>query len=110
MTTAMKLSAVLFTTAALGACATSAPPPRYEPAPPRYAQPESQRMSLHDRVHDALAQQMGRAASGISVRVAGSEVHLSGHVGSQADHNRAHDVAHRVDGVSSVHHKDLRVH
>lgn len=102
-----KLSIVVLAALVLGACASSPPPPpapRYEPAP----QPAT--MSLQDRVHDALQRQMGNAASGISVRVNGSTVFLSGHVGSQADRTRAHDIAHDVSGVSSVNHEVLRVH
>lgn len=67
-------------------------------------------MSMHDRVHDALQHQMGSAASGITVRVEGSTVFLGGHVGSQADHDRGHDIAHGVSGVSSVQHSALKVH
>jgi osmotically-inducible protein OsmY len=66
--------------------------------------------SLHDRVHDALSSGMGAAASDIEVRVEGTMVFLSGHVGSQADHDRAHQIAHDVPGVTMVHHEELVVH
>lgn len=108
-----KLSIAMPAALVLGACASSPPPgPIYEPAPaPRYEPaPQPAPMSLHDRVHDALQRQMGSAASGISVRVDGSAVYLGGHVGSQVDHDRAHDIAHGVSGVTSVNHKGLRVH
>lgn len=99
---------------ALAACASSPPPPAssppYQPPPPPYQPSPPPAMSLQDRVHDALQRQMGAAASGISVRVEGSKAFLSGHVGSQADSNRAHDIAHDVSGVSSVDHSGLRVH
>lgn len=104
------LSIALGSALLVGACASKAPPPNdppYQAPDPPYQAPA---LSLHDRVHDALVRDMGNAASGITVRVDGSKVFLGGHVGSQADHNRAHDVAHDVSGVSSVDHKGLRVH
>lgn len=110
----MKISKLLITLPAalmLGACAADSPPQRYEPAPQRYEPaPQAAPMSLHDRVHDALQNEMGSAASEISIRVDGSKVFLSGHVGSKADHTRAHDIAHDVAGVTAVDHKGLRVH
>ena len=110
----MRISRLLIAVPAailLGACASSPPPTQPPQSAPRYERaPQPATTSLHDRVHDALQSQMGSAASGISVRVEGSTVFLGGHVGSQADHNRAHEIAHDVSGVSSVNHEALRVH
>lgn len=128
-----KISIALSAALALGACASNSPSqsgydsdkqadmePASEPAmePAMASGMESERdadmgsssMSLHDRVHGALQQKMGSAASGISVRVEGSKVFLDGHVGSQADHDRAHEIAHDVSGVTSVEHGSLKVH
>lgn len=124
-----KISIALSAALALCACASNSPStsgydsdkqtgmePTSEPAMEPAMEPEqgpdmgSSLMTLHDRVHDALQQQMGSAASGISVRVDGSKVFLSGHVGSQADHDRAHEIAHDVSGVTSVDHGMLKVH
>ena len=58
--------------------------------------------SLHDRVHDALMEQMGPAVNDVGVRVEGSAVFLTGHVHSAADKERAHDIAHGVAGAGSV--------
>lgn len=119
--TFIALSAAL----ALGACASSSPSQSgydsdeqtaMEPTADLAMEPERDRdmgtsaMSLHDQVHDALQQQLGNAGSGISVRVDGSKVFLTGHVGSQADHDRAHDIAHGVSGVTSVDHRALKIH
>lgn len=93
----------------LGACASNAPPPRYDPEPPADA-PSAPTMSLHDQVHEALTYQMGSAASEIDVRVDGSKVYLTGTVSSQADHDRAHEIAHSVAGVTSVNHDGLHAH
>ncbi len=102
------ISTLLTTTAALflGACASN-PPNDYQPAPPQH---QAAHASMHDQVHAAINDQMGSAGSDISVRVDGSKVYLSGHVGSQADHQRAHDIAHHVAGVTMVDHKALVVH
>ena len=120
-----RISIALSAALALCACASNSPSqsgydsdkqsamePTSEPAMEREQGPDmgSSSMSLHDRVHDALQQQMGSAASGISVRVDGSKVFLDGHVGSQADHDRAHEIAHDVSGVTSVEHGTLKVH
>lgn len=83
------------------------PYPAY-PAPTPTPNPDM--MSIHDRVHAALTAAMGSAASDIEVRVDGSKVYLTGHVGSRANHDRAHDIAHRVSGVTSVDHSGLIVH
>ncbi len=106
----MKVISTLLTTSAalfLGACASN-PPNDYQPAPPPHHQ--AAHASMHDQVHAAINDQMGSAGSDISVRVDGTKVYLSGHVGSQADHDRAHDIAHRVAGVTMVDHKALVVH
>ena len=58
--------------------------------------------SLHDRVHDALMEQMGPAVNDLGVRIEGSAVFLTGHVHSEADKQRAHDIAHGVDGAGTV--------
>lgn len=109
------LSAAALSALALTACMSRpvvveapAPTPVYVPVP---AAPAPMPMaSLHDRVHGALMSGMGSAANDIEVRVEGTMVHLSGHVGSQADHQRAHDIAHDVSGVTMVHHDKLMVH
>lgn len=108
-----KLLIALSAALALGACASNSPPQRgYDSYGQSAREPDMGRssMSLHDRVHDALQQQLGRSGSGISVRVDGSKVFLSGHVGSQSDHDRAHDIAHGISGVTSVNHTALKVH
>ena len=66
-------------------------------------------MSLHDQVHAALQSGLGAAADGISVRVQGTKVYLSGHVATKADHDRAHEIAHDVPGVTFVDHSGLKV-
>ena len=58
--------------------------------------------SLHDRVHDALMEQMGPAVNDLGVRVEGSKVFLTGHVHSEADKQKAHDIAHGVAGATVV--------
>jgi hypothetical protein len=58
--------------------------------------------NLHDRVHDALMEQVGPAVNDLGVRVEGSKVFLTGHVHSEADRQRAHDIAHRVQGAGTV--------
>ena len=57
---------------------------------------------LHDRVHDALMEQMGPKVNDLGVRVDGSTVYLTGHVHSEADKQLAHDIAHRVRGAGTV--------
>ncbi len=79
------------------------------PMPETMPAPMPATMSLHDSVHAALMNAMGASANGIEVRVDGSRVYLSGHVATRADHNRAHQVAHDVAGVSSVDHSGLKV-
>lgn len=81
------------------------PVPMETPAP----MPMPASMSLHDQVHNALADGMGAAASGIEVRVDGTKVYLAGHVATKADHARAHDIAHDVPGVTDVDHSGLKV-
>lgn len=110
------LSAAALTVLSLSACMSRpvvvenpAPEPVYAPSP-SYPAPTQDMRSLHDRVHSALMSGMGSAANDISVRVDGSVVYLSGHVGSQADHNRAHEIAHDVAGVTNVDHSGLVVH
>lgn len=76
------------------------------PMPPM---PMPSNMSLHDRVHDALAAGLGSKASRIEVRVDGTSVWLSGHVPTKADHDRAHQIAHDVAGVTMVNHDGLKV-
>jgi osmotically-inducible protein OsmY len=58
--------------------------------------------SLHDRVHDALMEQMGPAVNDVGVTVKGSAVTLTGSVKSEADKQKAHDIAHGVSGAGSV--------
>ena len=99
----------------LGACMSTTPtrvvtPPPLERAPAVEYNAPSAPMSLHHQVHDALMNGMGAAASGIEVRVDGNTVYLTGHVASEADHNRAHDIAHGVAGVGTVNHSGLMVH
>lgn len=65
-------------------------------------------MNLHDRVHDALMAGMGSQASRIEVRVDGSNVYLSGRVPNKAAHDRAHQIAHDVAGVTNVNHDALK--
>ncbi len=86
------------------------PTPYPAPYPVPAPTPDPDMMSIHDRVHAALTAAMGSAASDIEVRVDGSKVYLTGHVGSSADHDRAHDIAHGVSGVTSVDHSGLIVH
>lgn len=101
--------------ALLGACMTSTPSRDYSPSPRdrgpavEYNAPSAP-MSLHDQVHSALRGGMGASASGIEVRVDRDAVYLTGHVASQADHERAHDIAHSVAGVRTVNHSGLMVH
>ncbi len=86
------------------------PYPAPYPVPVQTTTPNPAMMSLHDRVHGALMAGMGTAATDIKVRLDGSKVYLTGHVGSSANHNRAHTIAHNVSGVTSVDHSGLRVH
>src|SRR5688572_8273233 len=58
--------------------------------------------TLHDRVHDALMEQMGPAVNAVGVKVEGSKVILTGSVKSAADKKRAHDIAHGVRGATVV--------
>jgi hypothetical protein len=58
--------------------------------------------TLHDRVHDALMEQMGPKVNDVGVTLHGTMVHLTGHVHSEADKQRAHDIAHGVSGVTGV--------
>ncbi len=84
------------------------PVPVEVPAP--MPDPMPMPMSIHDSVHAALMNGMGAAANGIEVRVVGSRVYLSGHVATMADHDRAHEIAHGVAGVTEVDHSGLKVH
>ena len=105
------LAAVALSALALSACSSRPVVEEAPPPSPTYPDPApAPAASLHDRVHAALTSQMGAAASGITVRIEGTMVHLSGHVGSQADHERAHQIAHDVPGVTMVHHDELVVH
>lgn len=112
-----KMSVTVSVAALLSGCMAKSPPPDYNPPPKVYEEPavyeaprEPVSMSMHDQVHNALMDSMGTAASDIEVRVDGGTVYLTGHVGSKADHDRAHDIAHNVSGVSSVDHSGLVVH
>jgi osmotically-inducible protein OsmY len=58
--------------------------------------------TLHDRVHDALMEQMGPKVNDVGVTMHDTTVHLTGHVHSAADKQRAHDIAHGVSGVTAV--------
>ena len=82
-------------------------PPMSEPMPA--PMPAPMPMSIHDSVHQALMDGMGAAANDIAVRVDGSNVYLSGHVATMADHDRAHEIAHGVAGVTNVNHDGLKV-
>lgn len=109
------LAAALIAATGLVGCTTrpvvvEAPPPPPPPMPMPSPMPPPVQMSLHDRVHMALQDGMGSAASDITVRVDGSTVYLTGHVATKADHERAHDIAHDVPGVSTVDHSGLVVH
>lgn len=84
------------------------PVPVPEPYPVPTPAPDMS--SIHGRVHAALNNGMGSAASGIEVRAEGSKVWLTGHVGSTTDKQRAHDIAHGVAGVSTVDISGLMVH
>lgn len=109
------LAAALLAATAVSGCATrpvavEAPPPQPMDAPMPMPMPPASSMSLHDRVHSALQDGMGAAASDITVRVDGSQVYLTGHVGSKADHERAHAIVHDVPGVTLVEGSGLTVH
>lgn len=112
------LAAALLTVAALSACASrpmSADMPDSErsmpmPAPAAEPMPMPGSMSVHDRVHAALMSGMGSAGSDIEVRADGSKVYLTGHVGSNADRERAHAIAHDMSGVTMVDYSGLKVH
>jgi osmotically-inducible protein OsmY len=58
--------------------------------------------SLHDRVHDALMEQMGPKVNDVGVTVKGTDVFLTGSVRTQADKDQAHAIAHGVRGATSV--------
>ena len=58
--------------------------------------------SLHDRVHDALMEQMGPAVNNLGVKTNGSTVVLTGTVKTEADKQKAHDIAHGVQGAGTV--------
>ena len=106
-------------TFALSACYTArpvvvqAPPTEVVVPAPVEAQPmpmpAPMPMSIHDSVHQALMNGMGAAANDIQVRVDGNTVYLSGHVATMADHDRAHEIAHGVAGVTNVDHSGLHV-
>lgn len=120
------LAAALIAASTLGACYTARPVVVQTPAPPVQTvvvpvpvqgdmppadmpMPPAAPMSLHDQVHSALMSGLGSDADGISVRVEGTKVYLSGHVATKADHDRAHDIAHDVPGVTAVDHSELKV-
>lgn len=112
------LATAILAATALSACTTrpvvvETPPPEPMaapmPAPPPEPMPPPASTSLHDQVHDALQAGLGSAATGIEIRVDGSMVYLSGHVATSADHQRAHDIAHDVPGVTRVDHSGLMV-
>jgi hypothetical protein len=107
----MRIPTILFATGAalaLAACQGIAGP-RYEgriatpttatTVPSSWSVPGE---SLHERVHDALMEQMGPAVNDVGVRVDGSAVFLTGRVHSDADKQRAHAIAHGVEGATSV--------
>jgi osmotically-inducible protein OsmY len=58
--------------------------------------------TLHDRVHDALMEQMGPRVNDVGVKTDGSKVILTGSVATAADKKQAHDIAHGVRGVTVV--------
>ena len=58
--------------------------------------------TLHDRVHDALMEQMGPRVNDVGVKTDGSKVILTGSVKTAADKKQAHDIAHGVRGVTVV--------
>jgi len=57
---------------------------------------------LHDRVHDALETELGRAGQGIVVTVRRGVVTLKGEVDSERIRQDAHAITHDMDGVRSV--------
>jgi osmotically-inducible protein OsmY len=58
--------------------------------------------TLHDRVHDALMEQMGPLVNDLGVKTEGSKVILTGSVKTEADKQKAHDIAHGVQGATTV--------
>lgn len=86
---------------------TTPPPQEPKSEPPPTATTNDK--EIHERVHDALYRNMGDDAGDIAVRVENGEVFLSGCVDSQAQHDRAHDLAHDVKGVTAVYHDELGV-
>jgi len=86
------------------------PVPEPYPVPVPTPVPNPDTMSIHDRVHAAINAGMGSAASDIEVRADGSKVYLTGHVGSNADRERAHSLAHGTSGVTMVDYSGLMVH
>lgn len=58
--------------------------------------------TLHERVHDALMEQMGPKVNDVGVKVDGSTVTLTGSVKTEADKKQAHDIAHGVRGAATV--------
>jgi hypothetical protein len=64
--------------------------------------PAEPTQSLPDPDHDALMVQMGPKVNAVGVTMHGTAAHLTGHVHSEADKQRAHDVAHAVSGVTAV--------
>ena len=122
------LAAAVLAASSLGACYTARPVVVQTPAPPAQTivvpvpvpsdmppqdtqtpMPAPAPMTLHDQVHAALQSGLGSVADGISVRVVGTKVYLSGHVATKADHDRAHDIAHDVPGVTAVDHSGIKV-
>ena len=58
--------------------------------------------ALHDRVHDALMEQMGPRVNDVGVKTDGSKVILTGSVKTADDKKQAHDIAHGVRGATVV--------
>jgi osmotically-inducible protein OsmY len=46
--------------------------------------------------------QMGPKVNDVGVTMHGTTAHLTGHVHSEADKQRAHEIAHGVSGVTAV--------
>ena len=64
---------------------------------------------IHDRIHEAIDEALGERGQRVVVVVRRGVVTLSGQVESQQDRRLAHDVAHEIDGVSSVGYRRLYV-
>lgn len=106
------ITASLFTIAALSAC-TTRPVTVNTPGPgattvqvPVLANPN---MLQTDDVKATLNNALGTNAAGIDVKVDGTTVYLTGHVATQALHDKAIAVAQGTAGVSTVVHTGLTV-